>query len=60
MDRVWNTSKFPPKPWVTLCQIKVIQGHEVKKIKFKILSLDGVIVYLFLGQIFLKIAEMTL
>ena len=30
------------KPFVTLCQIKVIQGHEVKKVKFKVLGLGGV------------------
>ena len=43
MDRVWDTPRCPPKPFVTLRQIKVIQGHEVKKVKFKILSLGGVI-----------------
>ena len=42
MDRVWGTSKYPPKPFVTLCQVKVNHGHEVKKIKFKILGLGGV------------------
>ena len=40
MDPVWDTSKYPPKMFVTLCQIKVIQGH---KVKCKILSLGGVI-----------------
>ena len=35
MDRVWDTSKYPPKPFVTLCEVKVIQGDEVKKVKFK-------------------------
>ena len=46
MDRVWDTSKYPSKPFVTLYQghtKKVIQGHEVKKVKFKILGLGGVI-----------------
>ena len=42
MDRVWDTSKCPPKPFVNLCQDKVVQGHEVKKVKFKILGLGGV------------------
>ena len=31
MSRVWDTSKYPPKTFVTLCQVKVIQCHEVKK-----------------------------
>ena len=43
MDRVWDTFKYPPKPSVTLCQIKVTRGHEVKKVKFKILSFGDVI-----------------
>ena len=29
MDRVLDTSKYSPKPFVALCQVKVIQGHEV-------------------------------
>ena len=43
MNRIWDTSKCPPKHFVTLCQVKVIQGHEVKKVNFKILGLGGVI-----------------
>ena len=39
MDRVWDI----PKRLVGLCQVKVIQGHEVKKIKFEALGLDDVI-----------------
>ena len=31
MDRVWDTFKYIPKPFVILCQVKVIQGNEVKK-----------------------------
>ena len=42
MDRVWDTSKNPSRPFVTLCQIKDIQSHEVKKVKFNILSLGYV------------------
>ena len=42
MDRVWDTSKYPPKTFVTLCQVKVIQGQEVKKVKFNIWGLGGV------------------
>ena len=37
MDRVWHTSKYPPKPFVTWCQVKAIQGHEVKEFKSKFL-----------------------
>ena len=35
MDRVWYTSKYPPKSFVTLCHVKVIQGHEIKKGQIK-------------------------
>ena len=35
MDRIWDTYKYPLKPLMTLCQNKVIQGHEVKKLKLK-------------------------
>ena len=42
MDRVWDTSKYRPRPFVTLCQVKVIQGHEVNKVKYKNLGLGGV------------------
>ena len=31
MDCVWDTSKHPPQLVVSLCQIKAIQGHEVKE-----------------------------
>ena len=43
MDRVWDTSYYAPEPFVTLCWVKVIQGHEVKKFKVKILRLGGAI-----------------
>ena len=43
MDRVSATLKYPPKPFVTLWQFRVIRGHEVKKVTFKISGLDGVI-----------------
>ena len=42
MDRVWDTSKHPPKHFVTLCQVMIIQGNEAKNVKFKILGLGGV------------------
>ena len=42
MDRICDTSRYPLKPFTTLCQNKVIQGHEVKKVKIKILGSGGV------------------
>ena len=41
MDRIWDASMYPTKPFVTLRQIKVIQCHKVKKVKLKVLSLGG-------------------
>ena len=43
MDRIWNTSKYPPQSFVTFCQTKVIKGQNYEKVKFKILSLGGAI-----------------
>ena len=43
MDRVWDTYKYHPKITEITFQAKVIQGHEVKKVKLKILGLGGVI-----------------
>ena len=43
MDRIWDTSKYPLKSLITLYQNKVIQGHEVKKVKIKILASVGVV-----------------
>ena len=31
MDRVWDTSKYHPKPSVSIFKVKVTQGHEVKE-----------------------------
>ena len=39
MGRVWDTSKDPPKSFVSLCQFKVIQGHQAKNVKFQIVGL---------------------
>ena len=50
MNRVWDTSKYPPKSFVTLCQVKVIQGHEAKKVQFKILVL-GVVIHVFRSNV---------
>ena len=41
MDRVCDSPKYPPKALVALCQVKLIQGHEVKKVNFETLVLDG-------------------
>ena len=43
MDRIWDTSKYPLKPLMILGQNKVIQRHEVKKVKTKILGSGGVV-----------------
>ena len=43
MDHVWDTSTYPSKTFMALRQVKVIQGHEVKKAKFKTLCLAGVV-----------------
>ena len=57
MDHVWDNYKYPNKPLVTFCQVKVIQGHEVKEVKLKILAL-GVVIHV-LCQIFGKVQHMT-
>ena len=51
MERVWDA----PKSSVTLCQPKVIQGHQVN---FNIFIL-GCVIYV-LGQIFINNAKMAL
>ena len=43
MDRVWDTSKYPRKSFVTLWQVNTIRGHKVNKVTFKLLGWDGVI-----------------
>ena len=53
MDRVWDTSKYHSKPFVALYQVKVIQGHEVKKIS-NVKVWVWVVWYVLLGQIFVK------
>ena len=32
MDRVWDTCKYPPKPFVTLCHIRIIKGRGRKMV----------------------------
>ena len=43
MDRVRDSSKNPPRPKVTFCQVNAIQVHETKNVESKILGLSGVI-----------------
>ena len=50
MDRVWDTSNYHPKPFVTLSQVKVIQGQEVKMSNLKFRA--WVLWYMVLGQMF--------
>ena len=55
MDRVWDSSKHPPKPLATSCQLKAIRGLEVSMYIF---GLCGAI-YCY-GQNFVKNAKMAL
>ena len=51
-------SDLNPRPFVTLCQIKVIQGYDVKKINLEFWV--WVVWCMFLGQIFVKNAKNNL
>ena len=42
-DRVCGASKHPHKSLVTSYQVQVIRGHDVKKKKYKLSGLGGVI-----------------
>ena len=56
MDSVTDICKYHFLCFVTIIQVKVISGHQVKKVKqffFRDLELR----YLFLGQIFVKNAK---
>ena len=53
MDSVCDTAKYPPKSSATLCQVKVIQGQEIRR-QFIILGLGGVMQ---LGKISVKNAK---
>ena len=55
MSRVWDTSKHPPKPFLDLCRIKVIQSQ---KVKLKALGLVDVMYVL--GLFFFKNAKVNL
>ena len=58
MDCVCDNFKDPPKYFVSLCQFKVIQGHEVKKSNSKFWV--WVVWYIFLGKIWRKTQKMIL
>ena len=55
MDSVTDICKYHFLCFVTIIQVKVISGHQVKKVKQK--SRDFELRYMFLGQIFLKNAK---
>ena len=56
MDSVTNICKYHFLCFVTIIQVKVISGHQVKKVK-QIFFRDLELRYMFLGQIFAKIAK---
>ena len=55
MDSVTDICKYHFLCFVTIIQVKVISGHQVKKVKQK--NRDLVLRYMFLGQIFAKNAK---
>ena len=52
MDSVTDICKYHFLCFVTIIQVKVISGHQVKKVKKKNRDLE--LRYMFLGQIFAK------
>ena len=56
MDSVTDICKYHFLCFVTIIQVKVISGHQVKKVKPK-KNRDLELRYLFLGQIFAKNAK---
>ena len=58
MDNATDICKYHFLCFVTIIQVKVISGHQVKKVKKKFRDLE--LRYMFLGQIFAKNAKMTL
>ena len=52
MDSVTDICKYHFLCFVTIIQVKVISGHQVKKVKQKNRDLE--LRYMFLGQIFAK------
>ena len=55
MDSVTDICKYHFLCFVTIIQVKVISGHQVKKVKQKNRDLE--LRYMFLGQIFAKNAK---
>ena len=55
MDSVTDICKYHFLCFVTIIQVKVISGHQVKKVKQK--NRDLKLRYMFLGQIFAKNAK---
>ena len=55
MDSVTDICKYHFLCFATIIQVKVISGHQVKKVKQKIHNLE--LRYMFLGQIFAKNAK---
>ena len=56
MDSVTDICKYHLMCFVTIIQVKVISGHQVKKVKQKN-NCDLELRYMFLGQIFAKNAK---
>ena len=56
MDSVTDICKYHFLCFVTIKQVKVISGHQVKKVK-QFFSRDLELRYMLLGQIFLKNAK---
>ena len=59
MDSVTDICKYHFLCFVTIIQVKVISGHQVKKVK-QIFFRDLELRFMFLGQIFAKNAKITL
>ena len=55
MDSVTDICKYHFLCFVTIIKVKVISGHQVKKVKFFFRDLE--LQYMFLGQIFTKNAK---
>ena len=55
MDSVSDICKYHLLCFVTIIEVKVISGHQVKKVKQKNRDLE--LRYMFLGQIFAKNAK---
>ena len=54
MDSVTDICKYHFLCFVTIIQIKIISGHQVKNVKQIFFSRDFELRYMFLGQIFAK------